>query len=180
MIPRFILPTSEIIRTFKAKEELFEFYEEGIRGLVRDIVMRPRAFDTVQICDGVGYNKDAMILEELVAQVVSQYENSLHYRYIENTRAHIHPSCLVEVVVLCVEDAVSQMLRGFFAGFAYDVCKSNWQWLEDDLVVTITFQRDACEKDPSFFSLVASAPCRTGIYATSWYGASSLTATSSF
>ena len=173
MIPRFILPTAEIIRDNRRNDWLLEFYDEGIKGLVRDTVLNQRAEDAPVFCDAGG---EVALLET----VIQQYESSLQYRFLENTLAHCYPTSRVEMAVIGVAEDVAQMMRGFFAGYAYDVCKSNWQWLEDDLIVTITFQRDACKKDPSFFSLAPTIPYRTGIYGTSWYGTSRSTAMSSF
>jgi hypothetical protein len=143
--PQFILPTGDIVREFQRDDWLFGFYDDGIKGLVRDVVLLQGDHNTRHAA--FRDPEDAVLLA-LLENVIQQYENSLEYRFLENTLRHCHPTFMVEMVVLGVDHAVSRMMREFFAGRPYDVCKSRWQWLGNDLITTISFMDVPCH--PSF------------------------------
>jgi len=173
LILRVILPTTEIIQAHRRSNWLLGFYDEGIKGLVRDTVLHQSHHNAPFFCEAGG---EVTLLED----VVRQYENSMEYRFIENTLNHCYPTSQVEMVVTSVADDVAQMMRDFFAGHAYDVCKSRWQWLEDDLIVTMHFQDAPCKRAPSTYSSAPTIPCRIGILAPSWFGSALSIPTSSF
>lgn len=176
MDPRFILPTSDIIREFRQEDWLFGFYDEGVKGLVRDTVLAHQAHRTEVVCDGSGDSVQARLLEH----VIRQYENSLEFRFLENTLGHCHPASMVEMVVLCIDHAVSVMMREFFAGLTYDVCKSHWQWLENDLIVNLLLKDQPCKRAPSICSSAKRTLYPTGTVARSWFGGAPFIGTNSF
>lgn len=142
---RFVLPTGKIIHTFNTFEPVFCFYEEGVRGLVRDTVLlntgdpEGRAYvdsDEARIKRG-----KLLFAEGLLERVIAQYENSLDLRYLENTLGQYCAESIVRMMVEQIDLAVAQMLRDYFGGQVYQMCKSRWKWVGTDLLIRVQFLR---------------------------------------
>ena len=128
----YILPTAEIIYQFKEFEELLAFYPGGLRGIVRDCILRADS-DLITECSN-------RITETVVEDVVMEYENSADavlQRFMENTSNATY----VEVIAETIEIAIRDMLIPLFGLINYAVVPKTFQWKNDDIVILV--QMDA-------------------------------------
>jgi hypothetical protein len=123
-----ILPTAEIVTEFREYESTLFFFEDGLKGVVKDLVLSNTVSDPT-----------GMALRMLTAQVVSNYENSLHVRYMENTLGTISPSIYIELIVEQLEIAVSAMLRQILRDMlpTYRWDHRQHRWLGNDLIANL-------------------------------------------
>lgn len=130
-IERLILPTGDLVRQFRDYERLFVFYQDGVKGIIRD---------TIVLSDDGSYlpkrEQCASGNRFLIERIVRLYENSaeaLCAFHQENTTAVDS----VEVAVTEIHTAVAEMLQWLLAKHEYYVCRHQHQWLGNDLLVTI-------------------------------------------
>ena len=123
-----ILPTADIVREFEDYESVFCFYDEGLRGVIKDIVL----YNTVTDTTG---EQTSMLVQD----VISVYEHSLYVRYLENTLSISQPEICIEMMVIQLESAVSKMLKALFVKelqrYRWD--RSSYEWLGNDLITRI-------------------------------------------
>ena len=130
-----ILPTAEIIKDHRQYDELFCFYMEGIRGLVRDIVLCSDYGNFHRIACG---HQDGKITHAsgLIESVMRMYNNSpeamLNY-YLEKTSC----SSYVESVVEMLDDAVTAMMAPLVKQRPFNVNKQEFEWIGNDLMIKI-------------------------------------------
>lgn len=137
---RVVLPTADIVREFRGYEPIFCFYEDGIRGVVRDSVLLSNGMYEHELDECISHQSS--LIETFINRVVEEYENSIHRRYIENTYAKNSPSITLELVVAQINSMVNTMTRALFMLRAYEICKSRWQWVGDDLIAVVQFLDD--------------------------------------
>lgn len=129
----FLLPTAEIIWEHRQWEPLFCFYDEGVRGIVRDLVLLQN------------HQRDDLppVYEQLWAQVEDAYERSLNVRYLENTLGQITPLVYIETAVAELDAMVTAMLAVLFGRKTYRVAHDpvDYRWVGDDLLTAILFSR---------------------------------------
>jgi hypothetical protein len=136
-----VLPTSEVIREFIQHDTLFCFYEGGIRGLVRDSVLLA-ADHPYEVVDGHYCAKPRPLKnKDLMEKVLRDYENSLDWRWMEN-HYRFNPSSQIAILVDLVDFAVGKMMRGLFVQAVYEICKTTYTWLGDDLAVSLKVLED--------------------------------------
>lgn len=149
------LPTTDIVRNFKEFDRLFSFYEGGIKGVVRDTVLLSAAwvldhpswiFDReIMRYPGLVAHYDTkhpittaypVIADGLLEKIMRDYANSpeaMMQRFSENTSSENY----VEIVAEMIDRAVGEMMNTLFRSSVYDICKTEWQWIGDDLVAKI-------------------------------------------
>lgn len=124
---KLLLPTSDIFLSHKHFEPLLYFYEDGVRGLVRDTVLL-----SSQPLPG---SEDVQALRE---RLVAEYDRCANARFLENSmRRHEYASFLVEMAAEEIDYRVAEMMWQFLRGRVYEVCKTRWKWVGADLVATI-------------------------------------------
>ena len=130
-----IIPTAEIISEFRHMDPVFCFYEDGVRGVVKDMVLRNTAGDDTGVVE-----------QTLLNDIVAMYEHSLHVRYLENTLRITDPVIYIELFVAGLQETVSELLRQLFASVLSDHQwdSSEWGWIGNDLIVRMTpFEKQA-------------------------------------
>lgn len=124
---KFILPAGEIILSLRDFEPLLCFRDEGVRGVVRDLVL-------LSSCPKTREEEYAQYFNELI----DQYEQSVHLRWMENTFRHSeYASYLVERLLDQADLAVYEMVRQYFTGLDYEVDRKDCEWLGLDLITVI-------------------------------------------
>lgn len=128
------LPTRDIVRHFKDFERLFSFYEEGIKGLVRDTVLLSSAWVLGRNISIQPYSPHPVVADGLLEKVMRDYASSseaMMQRLSENTSAEAY----VELVTEMIDRAVGEMMYTLFVSSVYDVSKTEYSWVGDDLVI---------------------------------------------
>lgn len=130
----YLLPTADIVREFKQYDAVFYFYEEGIKGIVRDVVL----FST-------GNDPEAGIdVKQMVMNRVNE-EIDRHdlIRYYENTHGSQWPTLVIELIIEQIEQAVRVMLDSIFMQLFYEVSwkGDSYDWLGDDMMAKIRILR---------------------------------------
>lgn len=124
----YVLPTGEIIREFKNFEEMFSFYEEGIKGVVRDMVLL-----SDDITPG---DPKSSTTQGLLDKILREYMNSpeaVIQHLLENTSAANFVEFISEALKMMVQD----MMRRLFTNALYEISKTEWQWIASDLVIKV-------------------------------------------
>lgn len=145
---KVILPTSEVLGFLSHFQELFSFYEDGLRGLVRDCVL---------LSDGVGSQRVSMrefgssvIDPDFASKVMREYAQSpsaMFLSVINNSGAY-HSA---EMALEYVHDLVIDMVKATFGPAVYDISKTWHHWHSDDLVIEVVFLDYADQEHDSCF-----------------------------
>lgn len=123
------------IAEFEKFEDLFSFYPEGVNGIVRDYlkalsdpeVLKSYEVDDLEFlpCSAGEFSVD----KELLAKIVSMYENSVEYK----SRLHSYPNCQMEIVVETVCELICHVVKEvvqehheYFRSFKCDFDKPKW------------------------------------------------------
>lgn len=136
---RLIVPTSDLVREFWHCEPLLCFYDEGVRGLIRDTVLLNCGVPAGSFSLHRRRKEPPLFSDGLLDHVLGEFERSLEVRFLENTlpqRAE-SASFAVEAVVEAIDEAVARMMREFLLRDIYEICKTRWQWIGYDLLVMV-------------------------------------------
>ena len=131
-----ILPTTEIIREVWRFDELFSFYDDGIRGVVRDNVLHSDLTVISEISELPVMKTSYWSIQKLNERIVFEYRNSprtLNLFYNENTCGDTY----VELIAEWVSVMVFEMLKTLFVRSDLDIMTRDWYWIGNDLVVTM-------------------------------------------
>lgn len=136
---KLIVPTSDLVREFWHCEPLLCFYNEGVRGLIRDTVLLSSSVPA----DSYSLHrrrKDAPLFSDgLLDHVMGEFERSLDLRFLENMLPRrAESACFaVEAAVEAIDEAVARMMRQFMQREVYEICKTRWKWIGYDLLVIV-------------------------------------------
>lgn len=124
-----ILPTKDLVLSHSGKEELFSFHEDGIKGIIKDVVL------------GINNN------EELVSKIIANYSNSVDGRaqlfcdiekgYVCNTKELLVEECVKDIV-----EVVEKMIYNLFCGDNIVETFLFYRWLGMDLMINVVNQRE--------------------------------------
>ena len=131
----YILPTYTIVAQFKEFENLFTFYDEGIKGVIRDAVILSAAYNLYDYPESL-YHPPKERTNGLRDKVLADYDQSLEAKW-SNFELSRYPNntILIEIIVDKLEDAVEQMMRGIFRRDIYDVAPGGHKWIGNDLAI---------------------------------------------
>ena len=137
-MPRFVLPTGDIIREFESYEELFYFYEDGVRAVVRDMLLLNHG-NLLPTLPLYSYDPDTN-LWAFRQRLVEEYDRTMDVRATENM-LHEYRGLQLEHALGEIDAEVTRMLKGYFRNQIYEIIQDGWKWLGDDLVVRMHFLR---------------------------------------
>lgn len=131
-----VLPTAGIVSEHKSFEALFSFYEEGLHGLIRDMVMLsdqnpPKSKRT---CEAI---KRELHDSGLFDKIMRDYSHSPEACFLRHAGDLNHEQ-FVEVAVEVIYQSVVEMMNTLFLRTVYEVCKQRWGWIGDDLIAKMT------------------------------------------
>jgi hypothetical protein len=131
----FVLPTADIVREYQDFDPLFVFYEDGIRGVIRDSILlsegwsvKPTRYREVQ-----SWRDTRTRFLEKVLRDYSNSPEAVLTRLLENTSAEMY----VELVTEDIMRRVMGMMHDVFRHLVYDVSKAEWKWIGNDLATRI-------------------------------------------
>lgn len=127
-----ILPTTPIVKGFSQYENLFCFYDDGVKGVVKDHVLVSRSclvsfYEDIQKTD-----KSVRLMDE----IIQKYETSLHRQYMENTYNGCKPIHMLEDIINEIEREVNNMMYLYFFEHPYSI-ERGVKWVGDDLIIKI-------------------------------------------
>lgn len=130
---KHILPTAQAIVEFGLMEYVLEFYEDGVRGLVRDHVLL-----VTDLLAGAEDRETFFDEDPLKTKIISMYENSLQYR--NDVAMGVANKRLAEALGASetVRHWAYGMMYGIFPCDVLSVDVVRWRWLGNDLVVHIS------------------------------------------
>ncbi len=127
-----ILPTHEAFSYFNLAEHYLMFYEDGLRGLLRDHVL----VSDPHLCD----NDDIETIfgeDPLQQKIVESYRNSYIFKRDEHMgRAEINISAALEISAH-VRNWVNAMMRSIYPNEIYHIHEQYYRWFGSDLHVRI-------------------------------------------
>lgn len=134
-MPKVVLPTADLLKDFAHLERMFDFYEDGLRGLVRDMVLTADAVDTPSSRVEDAF-KQALQNTGLIEKVMRDYAHSAdaRFNFLTGTGSE---QIEVEIAVEHIYQIVLEMMAQLFRRAVYEICKQEWQWLGDDLVAKV-------------------------------------------
>lgn len=156
-----ILPTTEIIQEVGQFDELFSFYDDGIRGVVRDNVLHSDLSEISEL-PVMRTPSNPYWIQKLNERIVFEYCNSpraLNLYYTENTCEDMY----VELIAEWVNVLVFEMLKTLFVRSDLDILTRDWYWIGNDLVVKINHNKATNNASK------LSTPARYGALAQSGY-----------
>ena len=127
-----ILPISEALKEFQLMEFSLVFYDEGLRGLIRDHVLVSNA--RMSDIDFYATTDDADPLEK---KVVDQYHNSSYYRHdveMGNDNLTLNAALMASKRI---RKWVNGMMYAAFVHDVYSVHEQHYRWFGNDLIVKI-------------------------------------------
>jgi len=131
----YILPTRDLLRLFSSYENLFWFYNDGVKGVIRDIILFSNAWE-LKHYSPIKDCKKPITAQLIFDKIVQEYSNSPDGRMNGITGNLIDSEC-VEIAAELIDNAVSDMMFVLFSSLIYDVSKTNWKWFGDDIIVEI-------------------------------------------
>lgn len=132
---RIILPTFAVYGAHRELEPLFAFREEGVLGVIRDLVLISGGGSGKR-----GYRFDHY--DAFIEQLMFEYDNNVDLRLDENTmRKSDYSGFALELACDELEQEVQEMMKIMFQGAMFEVCPSRWKWLGADLLATVWLYR---------------------------------------
>ena len=116
----FILPTKDILRLFQKYDELFMFYNDGVKGVIRDTIL-----------SRVSANRG---LDDVLNKVRTDYLNSAEAVMEYLTDYEFRSEC-IDLAVELITIAINEMLIDLFKSCNYTMSKSYWKWFGDDFII---------------------------------------------
>lgn len=132
----YILPTNDIVKEFMDFESMFIFYEGGVKGIIKDTVLLSEASQYGRYASFENKGVRKLMAKGLMDKILSDYSNSaeaVFLRYSENTSSSVQ----IELVTELIDNAVSDMMNCIFVRTVYDICKTRWEWIGNDLITNI-------------------------------------------
>ncbi len=126
----YILPTAEIVQRYQKFNDLFRFYDEGVRGLIRDIILTTDITDP-KINNGLD--------SDIYAKVVWDYEHCPEYRNLEMSYPNDQASVTIEFIFLAMHYDIQVMLTSVFVNNLYDLSAQEYDWVGNDLIAKVRF-----------------------------------------
>lgn len=115
----FILPTKELLETYRDYYGLFNFYHNGIKGLVSDII----------------YSNGSLSFYD---KIINEYTNSSDGKLI----SMFDNESKLEVFDLLIDniaDDLNEILNKIFGKLIYTIKPDNHIWLENDICIQVIF-----------------------------------------
>jgi hypothetical protein len=134
-MPKVVLPTAEILKTFKDFEHLFDFYEDGLKGVVRDMVFTADTFQAQpdRVRDAF---KQALQNSGLIEKIMRDYSMSPEAQFHFHVGSHTQESA-VEIAAQCIYVVVLQTMSNLFMRAVYEISKQEWDWVGQDLIASV-------------------------------------------
>lgn len=148
-----ILPTSEIIRELEQFDDMFSFYDSGIRGVVRDNILQSDLSD-ISEAQVLRTNSIPPWIRKLNDRIVFEYSNSyqaIRQHYLENTSDELY----VEMIAEYANALVFEMLNTVFMKNNLNILSYKWayidgkwtrvdawRWVGNDLLVQVEHHKD--------------------------------------
>ena len=117
-----ILPTAEIVKEYEAAERTFSFYEDGLRGVIRDLILYSNA-----------EKKSGNYIQDKILREYSNTPEAVMSRIMENFVTEMYIELLVEVIF----NSVSNMMQMLLPQTVYTISVIEHQWSCNDLIIKI-------------------------------------------
>jgi hypothetical protein len=117
-----ILPTADIVREYETAERTFSFYEDGLRGVIRDLILYSNT--------GKGSGN---YIQDKILREYSNTPEAVTSRIMENFMTEIYVETLVEVIF----NSVSIMMQTLLPHVAHSISVTEHQWNCNDLIIKI-------------------------------------------
>jgi hypothetical protein len=123
-----VLPTRDLLREYHEYNDTFYFYDNGIKGIIKDILINDLEIDDVinLIISKYSNTVDARV------QLINDLNNGFCY----NTR-----ESGMEDIIKNITNSVMFMMKGIFQNRHYNVSRYNVRWIESDLVIKIAINK---------------------------------------
>jgi hypothetical protein len=124
----FILPTGNILNEYKKYENLFSFYHDGLRGIIRDLIL--------------AHDKKVTIMEDIIEKIIWEYNNSPDASFRRATDStNNRDEIMIEIIAELISFAVIEMMDAIFMGKQIDVIEKSHRWVENDLIIILSPSR---------------------------------------
>lgn len=126
----YILPTGNVFNMCERYENLFSFYDNGLQGLIKDVVL---------VVDGIPRKtgrKECPHVSDLKNKILSNYQNSSLgvMAYITENTSH---DAYLDIAIDDVMEMINEMLFDHFRGKYLRICNENIKWLQKDLMIDL-------------------------------------------
>lgn len=135
-----VLPTAGLVREYADFDQLFSFYEDGLRGLIRDMVLLSDLHAPTEQTSAAEYVRE-LASDGLVEKVLREYSDSPDARFLFHTSSRTR-EIEVEIAVEMIYQSVMEMMNALLMRAVYEVCKQKWSWLGNDLIAHLTVLED--------------------------------------
>jgi hypothetical protein len=148
-VPKVIFPTGELLQEFKFLEDMFAFYDGGLKGLVRDMVLTADFADTPDIHALLGTGIEeafhrALKSTGLIEKVMRDYVHSPDAR-LAFVLGDNHAEHAVEIAAEALYQRIFELVNHLFMRTIYEISKQYISWDGDDLITHV----DVLEERPN-------------------------------
>ncbi len=140
MARRFILPIADLVDEYAQYDGIFSFYDDGIRGLIRDAVFESSLRQDVPLLLEHHHQRHQRNVDPLVEYTLDRFYNNLEAE--ERCNAFSDFFRETEPVVRAVTEAVTFEIWHFmctFLGTTNFVVRDSVSWIDRDLDVLVAF-----------------------------------------
>jgi len=125
-----IIPIFEILNDHQESEQLFYFYDDGLRGVVRDIILFSSGCEFKNLHPNKRAGADECVVEKILRDYYNTPEATLS-RFTDNIDMEVY----IEVIAQSIAISVEELLRALIPRIVYEFSKTEFQWLGDDLLL---------------------------------------------
>lgn len=115
---KIILPTDDIVMELECVEPLFDFYRNGIKGVIEDLMLEN--------------NKNK--IDEIICSYNSE---ALGKFYILTDSSNSNVDFLIEVTLNLIHVMLNEMFRTIFCNINYSIKNNGFKWIGNNIVIDV-------------------------------------------
>lgn len=146
---RVILPTSKILQQFKNLEPLFSYADDGVMGVIRDMVLDADSPETNDFSSREFGHISPMFCDNISSVshfYLQEYENSAQ-AVVTQHRENMVYSMYVEIALANMHQVVREMISELPFDKDYEISKQTWDWLGNDMIINVrVYNRENARK----------------------------------
>lgn len=130
-----VLPTSTLVDALAAEQGYFEFYQEGVRGVIKDMVLNAdlSKLPSYENCGGF---VSSVLTKEISESILNQYWNSPYaVRLFVDGRTD--DSAIISIILDYLDECLAEMFRISLKHVDKEISNKYSSWVGNNLVIKL-------------------------------------------
>lgn len=130
-----VLPTSNLIDFLAYEQDYFEFYQEGVRGVIKEMVLNSDLSKLPLYQNGNGCI-NSVLTKNISEDILNQYWNSPYaVRLFVDGRTD--DSTMISLILDYIDECLAEMLSISLKQVNKDISHSYFSWVGNNLVIRL-------------------------------------------